>query len=92
MSRKSKSEVHVQEDGPATMEVKIQHGDGAITTATYLLPDFLLAESVFEQVCNTARQLTDAATLLNGTQAYANIRPWNLPKRSETLNGKESRT
>jgi hypothetical protein len=70
-------------DGPATMEIKIQYESGSITTSHYLLPDLLMAESVFEKTCDTARSLSDAAHLLYETGAYKHIRPYMLPKRGE---------
>lgn len=69
-------------DGPATMEIKLQGEDGAITTVFYLLPDWLLSESVFEKTCDTARSLSDAAEALFDTRAYENIRQCTLPRKN----------
>jgi hypothetical protein len=63
------------------MEVKLQHEDGFTTTATYLLPDHLLAEAVFEGTRDRARHLSDAAELLYGTEAYKHLRPFPLSRR-----------
>jgi hypothetical protein len=65
------------------MEVTIQYESGSITTAHYVLPDLLMAESVFEETCKTARTLSDAAVQMHGTSAYKNLRPYPLPKRND---------
>lgn len=73
----------VQYNGPATIEVRIQHEDGFISTAYYTLPDRLMAESVFETTCNTLRTLSDVANTLHRTESYKHLRPFPLPKRGD---------
>lgn len=83
IKRHVKTKPHIKQyDGPATMEIKIQHEDGMITTAIFLLPDNLLAESVFDATCEVARKLSDATEIIAKTHAYETLRPYSFPKRN----------
>jgi hypothetical protein len=59
--------------GPCSLEIRIQHHDGHISTAGYGTPSLQLGEAIFEILTNHARRLCDSAQEIGLTQAYTLI-------------------